>query len=607
MTGSRERLALAAILAVAAGLRAWGLGFGLPAVYNPDEVAIMSRALAFATGDLNPHNFLYPTFFFYVLFAWVGASFVPAWLAGVAASPAEFQAQFFADPTWVYLAGRWLGVTCGVASVAATWALARRVFGRDAGLAAALLLAVAPIAVRDAHYVKHDVPVTLAVVLAVIAIARLLPAGRSATAAMAATHWKPLALAGAACGVAFSTHYYSVFLALPLAFAVWLARGARGPAAVARALAIAGITAAVVFFLLSPFLLPEWRTALRDIIANRQIVVDRAAAIEGSRWLPSAGEYLVMLWREGTGWPAIVLALAGLAVSARHDWRTAVLLLAFPVAFLLFISNTVAASRYLNPVLPFVAVFAGAAIAWLARGDDGRRERRWRVGSEGRTPAMSVLVTSQGRASVAAFVAVVAAAPGAIHSARTGHFFTQDDTRTLAQRFIESHAAPGTTVLLQPYSVPLQQSREGLIEALTQTLGDPARASTKFARRLALDPAPAPAYRTLYLGDGGLDADKLYVSYAEVSGPDPLAALHAHGVELVVWKRYDPPEGVARDLVAALNRGARRLAVFSPYLDGGDSTAGRPQPFLHNTDTPVDAALARPGPVVEVWGVSSRF
>ena len=72
-------------------------------------------------------------------------------------------------------------------------------------------------------------------------------------------------------------------------------------------------------------------------------------------------------------------------------------------------------------------------------------------------------------------------------------------------------------------------------------------------------------------------------------------------MDVVVWKRYDPPEDVARDLVAALRRDAARLAVFSPYLGHGESTAGRPAPFLHNTDTPVDPALARPGPVMEVW------
>ena len=83
--GRGSRL-LVAILALAEWLRATGLSFGLPAVYNPDEIAIMSRALGFAKGDLNPHNFLYPTFYFYVLFAWVGASFACSWLTGAVPS-----------------------------------------------------------------------------------------------------------------------------------------------------------------------------------------------------------------------------------------------------------------------------------------------------------------------------------------------------------------------------------------------------------------------------------------------------------------------------------------------------------------------------------------
>ena len=44
----RRALLLLAVLTTALVLRTLGLQFGLPAVYNPDEVAIMSRALAFA-------------------------------------------------------------------------------------------------------------------------------------------------------------------------------------------------------------------------------------------------------------------------------------------------------------------------------------------------------------------------------------------------------------------------------------------------------------------------------------------------------------------------------------------------------------------------------
>src|SRR5207247_441078 len=70
VTRARVAAAVLAVTALAVALRLIGLRYGLPAVYNPDEVAIVSRALAFAKGDPNPHNFLYPTFYFYVLFAW---------------------------------------------------------------------------------------------------------------------------------------------------------------------------------------------------------------------------------------------------------------------------------------------------------------------------------------------------------------------------------------------------------------------------------------------------------------------------------------------------------------------------------------------------------
>src|SRR5437868_13578800 len=93
---------------VALGLRVYGLRYGLPAVYNPDEVAIMSRALAFAKGDLNPHNFVYPSFYFYVLFAWEGLTAIVAVATRALSSLGEFQREFFLDPTRVFVAGRLL-------------------------------------------------------------------------------------------------------------------------------------------------------------------------------------------------------------------------------------------------------------------------------------------------------------------------------------------------------------------------------------------------------------------------------------------------------------------------------------------------------------------
>lgn len=569
-----RRIGLAAVLALATWLRLTGLTFGLPAVYNPDEVAIMSRALAFATGDLNPHNFLYPSFFFYVLFGWVGASFVIGWLLGVYPSLAAFQTQFFVDPTPVYLAGRTLGVVCGVVTVALVFVLGRRLFGTRAGLAAGLFLAVAPTHVRDSHYVKHDVPVTLAIVAAYLGIVSLLRPGAEGDAGRReGSDTRRALVAGALCGVAFSTHYYSVFLALPLAIAVWHARRAAGWGDVVRTWALAATAAAVVFFALSPFLLVEPLTAWNDIVANRQIVVDRA--VEGSGGLfASLPAYGRMLWTEALGWPLVIASLAGIVLLARNRLLVAILVAAFPVAFLAFITNTVAASRYLNPVLPFMALMAGFAVGAM-----------WRMGSV-----------------AAGVLAILLAWPGLKLSHDMGRFFQQTDTRTIARQAFEARAPAGSTVLVQPYSVPFTQSKESLDEALRTHLGDASRASTKFAFRRRLDPYPAPGFRILYLGDGGLDVDKIYLSYKEFEGDQGLEALARQAVRYVVLKRYNTEDLAVAPLRAALMARARQVVVVSPYRkQASPAEVAAVAPFLHNTDTPHHPALERPGPGIEVW------
>ena len=109
---------LGAVCVLGLALRVWGLSWGLPDLHHPDEPWILNRALAFAKGDLNPHNFLYPTLYFYVLFAWEGMFFVVGRLAGWYGSVAAFDRAFFVDPSSVVLAGRALTALFGVLTAA---------------------------------------------------------------------------------------------------------------------------------------------------------------------------------------------------------------------------------------------------------------------------------------------------------------------------------------------------------------------------------------------------------------------------------------------------------------------------------------------------------
>jgi hypothetical protein len=145
-----------------------------------------------------------------------------------------------------------------------------------------------------------------------------------------------------------------------------------------------------------------------------------------------------------------------------------------------------------------------------------------------------------------------------------------------------------------------------LLEALRAHVGDEARAPIKYRLQLAATPYPSPAFRLLYLGEGGKtgvapgDVDKVYLSPRAFAGGD-VAALRAAGVRLVVLTRYGPTASALVPVESVLRREARLVKTFSPYAPGIDAATADVPPFRHNSNTWIDGSLERPGPIVDVW------
>jgi len=222
--------------------------------------------------------------------------------------------------------------------------------------------------------------------------------------------------------------------------------------------------------------------------------------------------------------------------------------------------------------------------------------------------AAAVCVTrmaSLGDRAVVPFSAcVVCALPGLAGSVRSDRFFLTPDTRTLARTFIERTVPDGSSLLVQPYSVQLRPSHASLVEALRTNLGSETAASVKFQYELDAPVAP-PAYRVVYLGDHtdrGSDPDKLFLSPHDAGGPTGLEPLRARHLAYVVLKRYNDPGSSFAPLLSALEREGHRIATFSPYRsDAGAERRAAAVPFEHNKAMPIDAALERPGPTIEIW------
>jgi 4-amino-4-deoxy-L-arabinose transferase-like glycosyltransferase len=545
---------LVVVVAAAALLRLWGIDHGLPFVYNPDEANIMARSLSIATG-LDPEYYLYPSFYFYMMFAVMGGLFVLGWVHGAYENVGAFQARFFEDPTAFYVAGRLVVVAAALATIVFTYALVRKHFSRSAARAASLFIAVAYFHVRDAHYLKHDVVSGLLMVIALWAI------DRAVTTRAPRAYWA----AGAALGLAFATHYYTIFLAPAFIVYHWACRGWKRFSDVVAA----GAVSAVTFFVLSPFVVLRLPTALEHMRANRQVVVDRSLD-EGLAIFPSLPRYAEFLVTQGLGFVLFTLVLAGFVVMARADRKRLALWGGFPLLFFGFITYTFFAGRYLNPILPSLAAAAGVAVAAI-----------------------------EARAGKAAAVAVAALATlqPLYWSAHVDRLFAGEDTRTLARAWILDHVASGTTLALQSYSVPLPQSADSFRESLAANDAlDELERRGKYASLLDVAEAEPVGYPLYFLGAGD-ELNRIYIGYDELArGLDPLVE---RGVSGLVLRRAPvaPPEAVAAVFERAAEEGTL-LTRISPFANGIDAT-----PYLDNEDWAPSARLSHKGPLVEIWSL----
>ncbi len=547
---------LLAILLLAAALRLYGIGHGLPFVYNPDEANILARALSVAR-SLDPEYYLYPSFFFYFLFAVMGGLFVFGRMLGRYENLSSFEARFFEDPTDFYLAGRLAIVVLALATIVLLDRLVSKHFGRIAGRAAAFFTAVAYFHVRDSHYLKHDVPAGFLVVASLWATDR----------AITQKSLSSYLIAGAMLGISFATHYYLIFLA-PALVLYHLAHHRRRD--LSRVVA-AGAASAATFLLLSPFVILRLPTALEHMRANRQVVVDRSLTA-GAALFPSLGLYLEFLLEQGLGYLLSGLVVSGFFLLARRHRRSLALWAAFPLMFLAFVSYTFFAGRYLNPILPCIAAAAGLAV----------EAARARFGMKAAT-----------------VLALAAALQPLFYAIQVDRLFASGDTRTRARDWALQNLPSGSTVALQSFSVPLPQSKDSFRKSLeaNEAISELDRKG-KYAHLLRVSEGEKRSYRLVFLGKGD-ELNRIYVGYdVLLSGLEPLRAL---GVTTVVLRH--PPIPPPPELAALFDRvkaEGRLLATISPIRDAPTT------PYLDNEDWPPSSALVHKGPLIEVWSLEDR-
>lgn len=350
------------VLLVAAWLRVHGIGFGLPALNDPDEPLFMMTAIEMLRNDsLNPGWFGHPgtiTLYCLALTDLVVGSIGIA--TGRFADTDAFVRAVYADPGILFLPARLLIAAFGVACVYLTWRLGRRIGGTRTGLLAAVFLAVNAVHIEYSQLIRTDIQASFFMLLCLSSSLSIAENGRL----------RDYVLAGIFVGLGCATKWPAATIALsPMIAGIWrIAQGKRE----ARNLLLFAGAAVATLFLASPYLLLDYPAVVRNLTGEARPMHPGSTA---GGLLDNFGWYLGSL-SGSFGVANVALAALGTILLPLRNRGPAIALLPGICAFAVLISiQSLRWERWLVPLLPFVAIMAGYAVhvlADMARARTGR-------------------------------------------------------------------------------------------------------------------------------------------------------------------------------------------------------------------------------------------
>lgn len=425
--------ALGALTLVALLLRLYAINFGLPGLYDPDELMFelgAIRMLSHAT--LNPGWFGHPaTTTMYGLAIVNMATFGFGHLMGWFPTLKSFGLAVYTNPAWMILPGRLLMAVFGAGTVWQTGRLGRDLSGGPAGLIAAAMVAVSPLCVAWAQVIRSDIMGSFFVLLAL----------RAALRADERPGWRADAGVALWTGAAIATKWPMGLAALGMG-AMMLRRAWHDRAGVARLFARAarfGVMMIVALLLTSPYLLLAHDVVLRNLRGEAQM--HHLGATGGSP-LYNLDWYLEGPLANGLSWPGLLLAAGGLAIIClRPDRRAAWLLVPVVAGFgAVFCVQHLVWDRWVLPLMPLLAIPAGVMVVAIAA-----QVRRFALARSG----------AAGWAGIALGGCLVAMiAPMAVQDAAQARG-RMNDTRQRASAWAVAHIPAGSSVMIEHFGFDL--------------------------------------------------------------------------------------------------------------------------------------------------------
>lgn len=561
--GKREIQILVGIFFLAIVVRMWGIRFGLPYPYHPDEPEIVEHAIKFGTGDLNPHSFIYPTLYPYFLFIFYALYFVVGLATGHFSSVSDFAVQYFVDPTWFYLIARFTSAVLGSLTVLLVYVLGQRLYGKKVGLLSAFFLAFTYLHVELSHYATVDVAMVFFFTLSFYFSVLVLEQGEL----------KHYIGAGLLAGLAASTKYNGGLSAISLLLAHSLrAFGESHPlrAILSKKVALGFVFVLLGFLIGTPYSILDFATFRDSIIGYLyQSRVEWLGQEGRNLWLFVFTDFL----NSGMGIFLEVLSLCGfLYCLVRRTRKDALLALFLLLFYLLTVQSKTNSARYWLPIFPLLAVTAARLLL----------------------VTMSHFPFSLRLQNYVPFVlALFVIFPSATAAIKHDYLISQKDTRTISKEWIEDNIPQGTRIAVEMYGPPLEKDRQSLLDgpSMLAECSSKSESLTSFWT-LPQDVYSATQRKYVFLAhDKKLGFKKMYYLYSTWTlGENSLDCYKEKGFSYLIVSSYQ------YDRYLRVEHRFPKTAQFyrSLFLEGTLVKEFKPDP------------VNRPGPTIKIFALDTK-
>jgi len=566
-------------------LRLYGISFGLPYLYHPDEAVAVHETLRMAGGgwrssySFHPHLFNYLLLFAYAMYYGIEK------LLGHIHSVEEFKVLFITHPTGFYLLGRILSASFAIATIPLLYKTGERLYGKTVGLLSAFFLTFSFLHISNAHYLKLTMAETFFVLFTYFFMIEVIQKGRL----------RDTLCAGFSGGVSLSTNYNAGII-IPFVFLAQLLRSTQEGLPFHRRffekkMSVCLLATAAGFLLTSPLLLFNLESLSKTFWRMTGFFGYSSAAslTPPSEEINPLAYYLFSSLRYGLGIPLELLTLVGLLYVffnvLKERRAEEICLISFTICYIFVFSRVkFAVHRYIIPVLPFLLLSAAAFLTSIVN-----------ILSEGRR--RTVLLWS-----MAIFLVVLPARDALYHDWLIS---STKDTRTQAKEWIEENVPAGTGIAVENYvripafQPPILEEREESQQKLDAALrNSPSRGEY---RRLSLRAGvEMKRYKIIDL----IEEPHLVPAYENYYD---FGRLKRQGVRFVILNHlYQRPFKYTGRLKEKrihfeedLKPHARLVKQFNPLREG------RPWRFINHESaiTPFERVLdfAFPGPRLEVY------